>query len=672
MFKLYITVLSYLAVLGLPLTASGQLTPDKFFEDADYGSFELSPNGQLIAIADRRKTPDSVLIMDLNNRSDVKALGMGKADINWARWITNDRLLVSVKVERTVKLSPGYYTVEGGRRTSLMSGVSYSRLVAINKDGSAPAEMMSTAKGRLKRSTNLTSVTSILASDPDHILMPAFSDRMNLYRVNVHTGDSERIEKGGVNTLSWDVDPQGTPIARYDSSSNGRYIKVLTKNSAGKWKKIGTVKRENLDRFRVLSSADQPGLFLVAGRPEGADKAGVYTYDILTQTYRDKIAARNDVDLQNALMDDADRYIASAFFTDRLSYQFKDPRLGKHFAAVDQFFEADFNIKIQSVSANGKRWLLNVDGPSEPGAYYDYDLDKTQVKFIAQTFLDLDRTALGATDAVAYTARDGLPLTGYLNYPAGGMTARTPMIVFVHGGPEKRDVYGFNPMVQYLTSQGYSVFQPNFRGSSGFGKAFAEMNRDEWGGKMQDDVTDGVAHLIRSGKASRGNICIAGVSYGGYSALMGALQADDLYKCAVSINGVSDLPGILAFDADRFGKKSETYDYMLKMLGDPKEQAQSQKRRSPVYRAKDLDIPLLIIHGDQDEVVPVAQSERLYDAIIAQGGSASFHKLEGVNHSLSGLSPSARETESEDDDDYVYGYKKTMELMNNFFARYLR
>jgi dipeptidyl aminopeptidase/acylaminoacyl peptidase len=263
-------------------------------------------------------------------------------------------------------------------------------------------------------------------------------------------------------------------------------------------------------------------------------------------------------------------------------------------------------------------------------------------------------------------------INAYVTHPANKKHQSAPLIVLPHGGPEVRDIYGFDPMVQFLTSRGYRVFQPNFRGSAGYGKAFAQAGYGQWGGLMQDDITDGVNHLIKTGKAKHGNICIAGVSYGGYAALMGAVKTSELYQCAVSINGIADLKAMIDYDKDLYGKDSDVYAYVKKLMGDPKRDADRIKATSPLTHAANINTPLLLIHGAKDKVVPVKQSQALSTALKANGKAVKYVELEGVNHSLNGYSDAMYGLNSTVSADYNYGYKKALTEMESFFAQHLK
>lgn len=207
------------------------------------------------------------------------------------------------------------------------------------------------------------------------------------------------------------------------------------------------------------------------------------------------------------------------------------------------------------------------------------------------------------------------------------------MVVLPHGGPEASDTPYFDWLAQFLAMRGYAVLQPEFRGSTGFGVAFRRAGRGQWGGLMQDDVTDGVKAMIRQGVADPHRICIVGGSYGGYAALAGAAFTPKLYACVVSINGVSDLPAMLGYEKGQHGTESDAVAYWE---GDIGSQFDSKViDHSPVNSAADVEAPVLLLHAINDTVVPIAQSEEMAKALAALGKPVTFIKLDGEDHWLS-------------------------------------
>ena len=200
-------------------------------------------------------------------------------------------------------------------------------------------------------------------------------------------------------------------------------------------------------------------------------------------------------------------------------------------------FPTEASVGMVSWSDDRKRIVVKTLGPSNPGAYYLCDLTSGEVSPIGLVNPSLPAVELGETTVIKYTARDGARIAGYLTLPPGKGKKGLPMIMLPHGGPEIRDYLRFDHWVQFLANRGYAVFQPNFRGSGGYGRAFTEQGYRQYGRRMQDDITDGLKALIADGTADSKRVCIVGASYGGYAALAGGAFTPELYKCVVSNRG---------------------------------------------------------------------------------------------------------------------------------------
>ena len=204
-----------------------------------------------------------------------------------------------------------------------------------------------------------------------------------------------------------------------------------------------------------------------------------------------------------------------------------------------------------------------------------------------------------------------------------------------HGGPAAYDRFDFDWMAQFFANRGYLVIQPNFRGSTGFGEAFQDAGRGEWGGKMQDDLTDGVNALVKAGYVDAENVCIIGASYGGYAALAGAVFTPDLYKCVIAIAPVSDLNRMLSDGKRRYGSNHWVVSYWEDILAEGDARRKKLRSISPVNFAENATAPVLLIHGDDDTVVPYAQSTRMRNALKRADKEVELIKLKGEDHWLS-------------------------------------
>lgn len=634
-----------------------------YFED-NYTGFSLSPSGNKVVFGDLRdQNAPKITVFDLRTNVANDILIGKDQKLLWVSWATEDRLLMSIVVEGDIKLPRNFYIRDrDGKRSRYLKGIPFARMMAMDSDGKNATTLMNDVNRDVKQNFRLDRLTSVLPSDPDHILVPANDNGLNIYKVNIHDGTSKKTQDGKSNTFAYDVSRSGYAIARYDWASRGRYVKVYVRaEGEKKWTKLATVKEEDLDNFSPVADTDTAGQIFVSATPEGTDRAAIYRYDLVNKVFMEKVAGHPKVDIDSVLTDFDNNYIGTAFTEHRLKYDFVDPYMDKHMRALNKALSDKMNVGLMEVSRKDGFWLVKTSGPEDPGSVNIYDPNTRQLDVftVLNSRVNLDK--LSAMKVVDYTASDGLKLSGYLTTPQYERPdAVTPLVVLVHGGPHARDYYEYNPWSQYLASNGFKVFQPQFRGSSGYGKAFSEAGYGEWGGRMQDDVTDGVEHLIRTGQAARGKICIVGASYGGYAALMGAVKTPDLYQCASSISGVTDLPTQAAYDKEQFGKKSETWEYVKKQMGDPQTDMDRMIATSPARQAKHIRIPVQLIHGSGDEVVPIQQSETMRDALIAVKNPAAYIQLDDVDHQLKGGKTK------------LYGQKETLTNLKNFLYEHLQ
>lgn len=522
---------------------------------------------------------------------------------------------------------------------------SFSRLASIERETGKTVAMFQEEKS-VHRNFSLTSVTDMLPDDPDHILMPARLDGdLDLFKVNVTDGTVERIATGTRNTYAWYTDRNGEPAFRLNKNARGTVIYIYAredrKNGSIKWRKIRTVRlksRQNdeaaLD-FQVLYPGPTETTYYVSARPDDEDKAGIHLYDFERDEIVETVRKHEKVDIEDGFFNTETRELVGVFYyDDRLVIEMDDPLIQSHLDALDTYFGNEVNVIPLDSSEDGKRWLLKAVGPREPGSYHIYNLETAGATELGNQRKRLNDKTFGATDVVTYTARDGLELRGYLTRPPMAEGAPPPpLVVMPHGGPEMRDMVTFDQDVQILVARGYQVFQPNFRGSSGFGKAFADMGRRQWGRAMQTDVEDGFDHLVAEGLAEADRACIFGYSYGGYAAMAAATLTPEKYQCVIAAAGVSDLLAFLRRERREEGSNSEAYQYWVAHIGHPGRDKETIKAVSPVEHAGNLSRPLLILHGKDDGVVDYEQAERMDKALRKARKFFRLVTLENSSHS---------------------------------------
>ncbi len=603
-------------------------TVDELLKEPRIQGADLAPDGAHVAIAFRSDDqPGDVIgvieVARLGQPDAVRRFSLGEKDVvsvEWLKWATPSRLLVGISL--TSRL-PAMTTLTKG----LPLG---SRVYAANLDGSEPVVLFSNASNVQRYGYNLSEVIDIPASDPDHVIMPGWSGvAYDLFRVNIRTGTASRIATGKGGTFAWDTE-DGRPALRYDINYRGTVVSVHGRTNDDDWSLLTTYKR-NLEKLDWKFAGDAPGAgkIFVRTRAADADTDAIYQYDIGKKALETLIASAPGFDMNDALTVNG-KYLGASYIADRLTYVLADAQLQKHLNGIDSYFNKSANVAIGAVDTAEKHLLLYVSGPAAPGDYYVYDIARANLQFLMSARPWLQPERLSAMEVRKSPTRDGSSIATYLTWPAGARTA-LPVVVMPHGGPEARDSISLDLAAQAFAAQGWLVVQPNFRGSGGYGKAFAELGYRQWAQRMQDDVTDAVEDLVRQGIADRSRIVIYGASYGGYAALAGAVVTPDLYRAAVSQSGVCDLVEMLKWVRKEDGADSASYTHWVRSIGDPAADAAALQAASPRLRVDAIRVPILLIHGDADNIVPIEQSHLMQKALKKAGKNVRMttYKMEG-------------------------------------------
>lgn len=351
----------------------------------------------------------------------------------------------------------------------------------------------------------------------------------------------------------------------------------------------------------------------------GADTARVVERDLATG-HEKLLVGHPRVDAEDVLVHPTTHAVqAVAFAPDRVSWSALDPAVAKDFAAFAQMATGD--VEVVGRDDADRTWLVAFDADRRPARYYAWDRVKRHGTFLfdAQPALAQARTA--EMEPISYTSRDGLRIDGYLTKPADGPAKG--LVVYVHGGPWGRDRWGWEGTTQWLANRGYAVLQPNFRGSTGYGKAFLNAGNREWGKKMHLDLLDGVEWAVKAGVADRKKVAIFGGSYGGYATLAGLAFTPDVFACGVDIVGPSNLETLLGTTPPYWKALRRMLDARVGNPDDPRDD-QLLHEASPLFKAGDIRSPLLIAQGANDPRVKQAESEQIVAAIASSGGRATY------------------------------------------------
>jgi len=620
-------------------TAAGEAYLDALASPQMHYEPALSPDGRYLAHLTRSEIADDeavyLVVTDLDAApgENQRITSFGEMSPDWVIWANNDRILAGVTLDMQA----------GGWLRSLDGLPLVSRIISIDRSFQRNPVTLFGAESRALNDENwqLNTIVDMLPDDPDHILMPARrGEGVHLWRVDLLTGEAEIVERGTRRTVAWNT-MNGVAVMRAELL-RGNAVRISTRNGPeGNWREADTFLRPELDEreeeFAWAGFTETPNQILVLARPDGTEYTGIYRYDLEAGTFLEPIARRDDFDITAAMVDpQTGAYVGYSYVDDRVLYELESPSFRPQYAALLNFFGDQ--MEVNPISTGGSRMVLRADGPVEPGSIYLYDLETHAIEPVFSLWPQLTRIPLFPVEPAVATAEDGMTVPGYVTWPASGPGPDTPLIVYPHGGPELRDRVRFGVMVQYLANLGYAVYQPNYRGSAGYGRTFMEAGHGEWGLAMQRDISAGVDALAASGRIDPDQVCIVGFSYGGYAALAGSMMEPDRYRCAVAGGGVYDLADFVNRD------DPDLRDYWAELIGEPRdpEDAERLTATSPRLNADRLTLPVLLYHGEDDEIVPVDQSRDMARALNAAGQSYFYIEDEGVGHSWGGDSDSTR------------------------------
>lgn len=613
--------------------AAGAYPLQEFFKPIRSVGAALSPNGDRIAVGENLGTDAAPLsAVDLLSAADPEGqrrrISLGAVHITGLEWASNDRVLATVMM----KGETGSRSRAGSNLRTESVEFWMRRVVSIHADRGDPVVLFGDQRNQMRGTFDMGRIIDLLPDDADNILMAAWDGDgvLALHRVNVNTGTPTRLERGASGTYTWRT-VNGVPVMRHDINTRGTMETVMVRAPGeAEWRMARRTRVRDAPDFSWVGPSDRPGVVLVRARLDTEDVISVREMDLATTALGAPLNSRPGRDALYGLKDSAGRYLGAAYYGERLEYEFAEPALVPHHRALNRFFDNSCDVALTDVDRARNRFIAYVNGPNEPGAWFFYDKDARLIVNVAQArALETDR--LGVGEVLQVPTRDGQTIEAYLLAPPGG--APGPLIVLPHGGPEVRDYPSWDRQAQVLAAQGWWVLRPNFRGSGGYGQAFAEQGWTRWGTRMQDDVEDAVAHAISLKGLDASRVGIMGTSYGGYAALMGALKRPDLYKAAIGICGVYDLPEMLAWEERQDDSADKlAYQFWTKRIGDRTRDGAALQAASPSRRAAEINCPVLLVHGADDGIVPFIQSRRMRDALRSAGKSVELIEIADFGH----------------------------------------
>jgi dipeptidyl aminopeptidase/acylaminoacyl peptidase len=460
--------------------------------------------------------------------------------------------------------------------------------------------------------------TQIIAAEkkfPTEILVGLNRDNPQLhdvYRLDLVSGELvKEVENPGF--IGWIADAQLVVRAGIKPQPDGGAVVMVRDSAEEEWRQLLAIDAEDALTTGPLAFSED-GASLLAESSVGADTARLVRFDLASGDV-EVLAEDPEADVTGVrLHPDTREPQIVTFLKDRSEYQVLDPSVAPDLAAIRALHPGDPSL-VGADNADAT-WLVGFTNDAGAVPYFSYDRETRSGRFLFEHQPELSRYELAPMEPFSFTSRDGLTIHGYATFPPEAERTGLPMVLNVHGGPWARDAWGYDPEAQWLANRGYLCVQVNFRGSTGYGKAFVNAGDREWGGRMQDDLVDAVAFAVGQGWADPARVAIYGGSYGGYAALAGATFTPDLFRCAVDIVGPSNLKTLIETIPPYWAPMVAQFH---RRVGDPAVDAEFLWSRSPLSRVSSIRIPLLIAQGANDPRVKQAESEQIVAALREAG-----------------------------------------------------
>ena len=616
MTQFFSTLILSMFSVALHINSAIAAPPAKAFGELPVGyDAAISPNGEELAIIVNIKGTYGVIAQKLDGSTEKPwYLTLGK-DIKpaYVKWVNNHRFVVSVEKSEKYRNTP--FTVG-----FLFTGDLKER----------KGRLLVEPKDIFRQFNNR--VVDWLEDDPEHILMAYSDEEWDAYpdikKVNVETSRDQLVKRGQTGIEYWTTDDTGTPRIGTGQKENGKRRRIIYNTGTDKWESVDEF--PGIDANTPIFGMLKDGTELVIGDYRGKNTLGLYVYSLTQKQITRSLFHNDNYDASGVVLSKDGETVIGANYTAESD---KTELLGEYGTLLDRLKGEfpDYDIDFVDQTEDSRTVLVKMSAPYDPGGLYVYKSSDKHPTLLTKMYNDVSEDDTGDVVAVKYTARDGQKIPAFVTLPPGQQSAKNlPFIILPHGGPYARDSKRFDYLAQFFATRGYGVLQMNFRGSEGYGKAYADAGRNNWI-VMQQDVEDGTRWLYEKGYADKSRTCIAGWSYGGYAALMGVSTDPDLYKCAIAMAALTDIN-----DARRDLKKYRGGKHAAKeFFGEAMQDKDVRKANSPVHVADKIKVPVFLAHGDLDENVQFDQFLRMKRALKKAGVKTTSMKFEQEDHYLS-------------------------------------
>jgi len=612
---------------SLAASAATEIPLQDFARHAKFRAAKISPDGEYLAVTG---IVDDKTMLGLIHLADMKAVNINprsREDIDRFWWAAPNKVMYTVAVHFGSIVNPAgtgeLFTVNAdGTGSNIIFGLRVSNNVVPKATHIEPPAVSERATGVF---------VAALPDDPDHAIMAQYPWREHAtaadvfpaaYKIDLRDGHKTPLATAPLRGATFVADHHGAIRFAYGSAGPGSGLqKVYYRKDAGStWELVADESTKSGNFIPLMFNRDGTSVYAECAGDSGV--GGICRWNPETRKLEVAWSAKESAQAELVKTFDGQDAFAIRTTLGRPATVLLDkaaPEAALLVTLIKQFPGVD--LQLVNASTDGKKVVFLAHGDDDPGVYYLYDAASKKITKLIERRPWLKPQQLAHMEPVTLKARDGLVLHGYLTRPLGKEEAKNlPLVVAVHGGPYGIwDDWDFNTEAQLFASRGYAVLQVNFRGSGGYGYAFEQAGYREWGGKMQDDVTDATRWAIDQGIADAGRVCIYGASYGGYAALEGAVREPDLYKCAIGYAGIYDLRQWAGHND--MARSPSGSGYIEQDIG--RDDADLWER-SPLAHTERIKAKVMLIVGGADERVPKSQGEAMRAALAKQNNEAEW------------------------------------------------
>ncbi|KPH94406.1 peptidase S9 [Pseudoalteromonas porphyrae] len=625
--KWLLVLIFFIAQFSVSSYASTKsLSIESFSKSSEYSQVKLSPDGRYISVISKPEGKSILVILNARNFQVSHAVRFpDNAQVGAYSWVSDERIVLQKEYLKGWQDHPQYH----------------GELFAVNADGSRVKYLVG-YQGEMQTGSRLKKATPLYGTS--YLLDPlVFDERKMLivtypwssssepftvvYEVDLFSGHRRKVARSPSRMAQFLTDHKGNvriAVSTDDYISSTIYTRA---KSGGEWQELdlGSLVYGDVQ----LHAFDSTGSSIYVTASVSGEAAGLYKLNLKTKAM-ELIHKEEGVSPKKIWVDETSKELfAIESELNYPTYAFVDSESKKsvHLKSLLAALEGN-QVQLVSSTEDGNTNIIIASSDRNPGDYYMFNAQANKLRYLFSARSWLKPELMAETRPISYTSRDGLTIHGYLTLPNNTTEKNLPLVVMPHGGPHgPRDWWGFDPDAQLLANRGMAVLKVNFRGSGGFGRNFEHAGHRKWGAEIQYDIIDGVKHLIEQGTVDKNNMCIMGASFGGYSALQSAIIEPDMFKCAIGVVGVYDLP--LMFDEGDVAERESGQRYLKNVLGTDEAQL---KAFSPSYNIDKLKAPVLIVHGGEDERAPIEQAESLVAALKKANHPYVYELLEDEGH----------------------------------------